>query len=68
METANFCSLAANGKGKQKFVFIGRQTINSNEQLLFQQTCPSMPMCICIYIVHVSIMYVKYEYLYKMYM
>ncbi len=28
--------------GKQKFVFLCRQTINGNRRLLCQQTCPSM--------------------------
>ncbi len=27
---------------KWKLVFLGRQTINGNQHLLFQQTCPSM--------------------------
>ncbi len=27
--------------GKRKFVLLGRQTINGNRRLLFQQTCPS---------------------------
>jgi hypothetical protein len=30
--------------GKRMFVFLGRQTINGNRRLLFQQTCPSMPI------------------------
>ncbi len=34
---------AANRNGKRKFVSRGWQTINGNQQLLFQQTCPSMP-------------------------
>ncbi len=29
-------------KGKRKFVFLGRQTINGKLRLLIQQTCPSM--------------------------
>jgi hypothetical protein len=55
-ENRNFRLFAANTKGKRqtsicllqmetenwKFVFIGRQTINSNRRLLFQQTCPSL--------------------------
>jgi hypothetical protein len=41
-EKAKFCLFTANGNGKQKFVFLGRQTINDNRQLLFQQTCQSM--------------------------
>jgi hypothetical protein len=32
--------LLKNGNGKQKFVFLGRQMINGNRRLLFQQTCP----------------------------
>ncbi len=36
-ETANFCLFAANGNGKRKFVFLGRQTINSRYlMVLFQ--------------------------------
>ncbi len=35
-ETANFCLLEANENGKQKFVFLGQQTINGNRRLLFQ--------------------------------
>jgi hypothetical protein len=38
----NFRLFAANGNGKQKFVFLGRQMINVNRRLLFQRTCPSM--------------------------
>ncbi len=41
-ETVNFRLFVANGNGKQKFVFLGRQTINSNRRLLFQQTCLSI--------------------------
>jgi hypothetical protein len=41
-EAAIFGLFAANGNGKRKFVFLGRQTINGNRRLLFQQTCPSM--------------------------
>jgi hypothetical protein len=41
-ETANLRFVAANVNGKQKFVFLGRQTINGNRRLLFQITCPSM--------------------------
>jgi hypothetical protein len=33
---------AANGTRQRTFVFLGRQTINGNRWLLFQQTCPSM--------------------------
>ncbi len=39
-ETANFRLFAANGNGNRKFVYLGRQTINSNERLLFQQKWP----------------------------
>jgi hypothetical protein len=39
-ERANF--LCFYGKGKWKFVFLGRHTLNGNRHLLFQQTCPSM--------------------------
>ncbi len=39
-KTANFRLFFANRK--RKFVFLGRQTINGNRRLLFQQTCPSM--------------------------
>ncbi len=38
-ETANFRLFAANGK--QTFFFFGRQTINVNRHLMFQQLCPS---------------------------
>jgi hypothetical protein len=34
METANFRLLVANRNGKRRFVFLGRQTINCNRQLL----------------------------------
>jgi hypothetical protein len=30
---------------KQKCVFLGWQSINGNQLLLIQQTCPSMPDC-----------------------
>ncbi len=33
--------------GKRKFVFPGRQTINGNRCLLFQQTCPSEGVRYC---------------------
>ncbi len=37
--------------GKRKSVLFGRQTINGNRQLLFQQTCPSRVIqYICLYI------------------
>jgi hypothetical protein len=39
-ENRNFYLFAANRK--RKFVFLGRQSKNSNQRLLFQQTCPSM--------------------------
>jgi hypothetical protein len=29
-ESANFTLIAANGNGKRRFVFLGRQTINGN--------------------------------------
>jgi hypothetical protein len=35
METANFPLFAANGNGKLKLAFIGWQTINDNQRLLF---------------------------------
>jgi hypothetical protein len=41
-EMAKVRLFATNGNGKQKFVFIGWQTINSNRLMTFQQTCPSM--------------------------
>jgi hypothetical protein len=44
MDTPNFRLFAANGNGKQKFVFLSRQMKNANGRLLFQQTCPSMPV------------------------
>jgi hypothetical protein len=37
-ETANFSLFAANGNGKQTFVFLGWKTINGNRRLLFQQS------------------------------
>jgi hypothetical protein len=39
-EEDNISLFAANGK--RKFVFLGRQMINGNRRLLFQQTCPSI--------------------------
>jgi hypothetical protein len=42
MENGNIRLFAANGNGKRKFVFLGRQPINGNQRLLCQQTCPSM--------------------------
>ncbi len=47
-DNGNLCMFAANGKRKRKSVFLGRQMINSNQCLLFQQTCPSMQMLIVI--------------------
>ncbi len=44
METVNLCVFAANGNGKQKFVFLCQQTVNGNWWLLFQQWCP-----LCLY-------------------
>ncbi len=41
-EMGNFLLFAAYGNEKQKFVFLGQQTLNDNRRLLFQQTCPSM--------------------------
>jgi hypothetical protein len=38
---ANFHLFAANGNGKRKFVFRGRQMKNSNRRLVFQQTGPA---------------------------
>ncbi len=46
METENFRLFAENRNIKGKFVFLGRQTMNGNRRLLFQQTCPSMPLSI----------------------
>ncbi len=47
--TTSVCLLQGNGKlpfvsctRKRKFSFLGRQTVNGNLRLLFQQTCPSM--------------------------
>ncbi len=37
-----FHLFAENKNKKQKFVFLGPQTINSNRRLLFRQMCPSM--------------------------
>ncbi len=34
--------LRKKGNGKRKFVLLGLKSINSNQQLLFQQICPSM--------------------------
>ncbi len=44
VENNNFCLFAANGKRnrKWKFAFLGLQTINGNQHLLCQQTCPSL--------------------------
>jgi hypothetical protein len=39
-EIAKFCLFSTNGK--RNLVLLGRQTINSNQHLLFQQTCPSL--------------------------
>ncbi len=44
METGNFRLVAANGNQKRKFVFLSQQAINVTWQLVFQQTCPSMPL------------------------
>jgi hypothetical protein len=40
-ETANFRLFAAKGNEKRKFVFLGRQVINSNRSLLYPQICAS---------------------------
>jgi hypothetical protein len=37
-ESANLRLFAAHGSGKQKFVFLSRQTVNRNRRLLFEQT------------------------------
>jgi hypothetical protein len=44
MENGNFRLLlqTENSNGKQKFVFLGRKTINGSQLLLFQQTCSSV--------------------------
>ncbi len=42
MENGGFHLFAANVK--QKFVFLGCQTGNGNQRLLFQPTCLSMPI------------------------
>ncbi len=47
-EPANFCLFAAKGNGKQKFVFLGRQTLNGNRSLLFQQMYSSMHTAECL--------------------
>jgi hypothetical protein len=39
---SNFRLFAANGNGKRKFVFLGRQTINGIGWLLCERKCPSM--------------------------
>ncbi len=43
-ETLNFYLFAANGNGKRTFIFLGWKTINANQRLLLQQTCPSTPL------------------------
>jgi hypothetical protein len=51
IKNSNFHLFAANGK--QKFVFLGWQTINGNRDLLFQKMCPSMYcmyVCMCLII------------------
>ncbi len=40
-KTSVFC---CKKKHKTKVVFLGRQTINGDRQLLFQQMCPTMPI------------------------
>ncbi len=46
-ETVNSYLFAANRNGKQKFVFLGWQTVNGNWRLLFQQMYryPSIVLC-----------------------
>ncbi len=45
-ENGNLRLFAPNGR--RKFIFLGRQTINGNRHLLFQQTYPSMAIiCTC---------------------
>ncbi len=39
--TANICLFAANRNRNWKFVSLGLQTINGEQHLLFQLTCPS---------------------------
>jgi hypothetical protein len=46
----NFLLFPTNGK--RKFVFLGQQTLNGNWQLLFQQTCPTI--IVCVYIVSLT--------------
>ncbi len=48
-ENGNFRLFAVNRNGKRKFVFLGRQTINANRRLLFQQMYPSWAFSIFIY-------------------
>jgi hypothetical protein len=40
MEMTDFRMLAEDGNGKQKFFFLGQQSINGYLPLLVQQTCP----------------------------
>jgi hypothetical protein len=47
-ETVNLRLFAADGNGKRKFLFLGRQMLTSNRRLFFLQTCPSMEFQ-CIY-------------------
>ncbi len=42
-ETENFHFYYKKENGKQKFVFLGRQTINGSQHLQFQQTCLPLP-------------------------
>jgi hypothetical protein len=53
-ENGNFCLFAVKGNGelpffccKEKLIFLGREMINSNQRLLFQQMCPSMHIRKC---------------------
>ncbi len=41
-------------KWKRKYVFLGQQTINGNQQLLFKQTCPSMDLDSIYYWQHIN--------------
>ncbi len=52
-ETANLFLISANGNGR--LFFLGRQTINSNRQLLFQQMCP---LCVYLYSQEVNVQFI----------
>jgi hypothetical protein len=47
-ELENVCLFAANRNQKWKLFSLVGKKINGNRQLLFQQTCPSMYLCVCI--------------------